>query len=147
MMISPWRSVRTCQPHALRTSPTPRRSHRCSARALAFMSTRFCPSDQYTSRHCWAPLSEAGSYPIRSHVLGVLVSVGSVHCCVYRPTKRPSNWGDVTIQCSIGDRYRIAETDWGPLGLLLTSRKLWQPPATTRQPASTSTWGLVMVRT
>src|SRR2546425_7712810 len=76
MMISPCRSVSTCHPHALRVSPTPRRSQRCSAVALAFISTRFCPSDQYTSRHCSPPLSLPASYPIRSHVVGS--AVGSV---------------------------------------------------------------------
>src|SRR6266571_4335958 len=96
MMISPWRSVSTCQPHALRTSPT----------------------------------------PSRSQVLRLVP--GSVHSCAYRPTKRPSYCGEVAIQCSIGGRYRIADTDCGPLGLVLTSNQLLQPPESITTPASSA---------
>src|SRR5690606_13728286 len=85
---------------------------------------RFCPSDQYTSRHCCAPLSLEGSYPMRSHVESDVP--GSIHCCVYRPTKRPSHCGEVAIQYSIGARYRLADTVCGALGFVLTSRKSLQ---------------------
>ena len=69
---------------------------------------------------------------MRSQVVGTVPVVGSINCWVYRATKRPSNNGAVTSQCSIGGRYRFAETDWGALGLVLTSRNLSMLHALTR---------------
>src|SRR6266516_5658980 len=92
-----------------------------------------------------APLSLAGSYPIRSQVLRLVP--GSVHSCAYRPTKRPSYCGEVAIQCSIGGRYRIADTDCGPLGLVLTSNQSLQPPEHITTPASSAACLAFMVRT
>ena len=54
--------------------------------------------------------------------------------------KRPSYCGAVTIQCSIGGRYRFADTVCGAFGLVLTSRKSLAAGGQAQVPSSSAAY-------
>src|SRR5690606_8640586 len=80
-------------------------------------------------------------------MFGLPVVCGMTHCSVYRPMKRPSHWGAMTTQCSMGGRYRFAVTVSGALGLSLTSRKFSHAVPSITKAASTSTLSLTIAFT